>query len=95
MRDTEEKGADLRRVPVEENEAEGAGEEGEHEEDGKVVRLRPVTAQLNRVVDEDSKGNHCRLRSLKTVDTSINVDGIGAKDCDQGHVDVVAIAEKR
>lgn len=51
--------------------------------------LFDVKVNLDDIVDYDETSNNEGLAHLQTIDSCINVDGIGAEDSDVTHIEVV------
>lgn len=77
--------------PIVFEQRQGNSEEGEEKKywEEVLVNWNLVDKALHYVEGENAGCNHSRLASLQTIDTSQNIDGIGAEHCQHTHVNVV------
>lgn len=47
------------------------------------------TSELQQVEDDDGARDEQGLTRLDAIDSSQDIDGVGAEDCEHSHVDVV------
>lgn len=84
-------------------ESQGAHQEWDHESEGEHVVLNGLSRILgvnslievdfNDIVDDDEAAHNDGLADLDSINTSINVDSVGAENCDISHVNIVDYAE--
>jgi len=80
-------------------ESQSAHQEWDHESEGEHVVLDGLSwifgvkslieVDFNDIVDDDEATHNDGLADLDSINASINVDGIGAENCDISHVKIV------
>lgn len=74
--------------------AQGYTDKGKDEVEGEAILLHSLTRPDRGNVGEEYKGSdHQALPNLDSIDTGEDVDGMSAKDCKQGHVEIVQAAQ--
>lgn len=80
-------------------EGQSAHQEWDHESEGEHVVLDGLSRILgvkslikvdfNDIMDDDEAADDDSLSNLDSINTSVNIDSIGAEDCDISHVKIV------